>query len=147
MLISLKSDLSWTSIVSNTAKVRFIVNLKSLQTQLPHTLKVCTFSEKLLANWAHNLLKGMNTHAILCHLVKSLNCVVYGHILVERVTEEIERMLTAVNVNRVFIQFLMLVLFHFIEAARTLLLNMHYNSELNDLYLIQKWDNSKASFL
>jgi len=78
----------------------------------------------------------MNTHAILCYLVKSLNCVVYGHILVERVTEEIERMLTAVNVNRVFIQFLMLVLFHFIEAARTLLLNMHYNSELNNLYLI-----------
>jgi len=46
VLISLKSD----SIVSNTAKVKFTVNLKSLQTQLLHTLEVCTFSEKLLAN-------------------------------------------------------------------------------------------------
>ncbi len=44
----------------------------------------------------------MNTYAILCCLVKSLNCVVYEHILIERVTEEIKRMLTAVNVSRVF---------------------------------------------
>jgi len=65
----------------------------------------------------------MNTHAILCCLVKSLNCVAYEHILIERVTEEVKRMLTAVNVNRVFTQSLMLVLSHFIEAARTLLLN------------------------
>ncbi len=65
----------------------------------------------------------MNTHAILCCLVKSLNCVVYEHILIERVTEKIERMLTAVNVSRVFTQSLTLVLSHFIEAARTLLLN------------------------
>ncbi len=65
----------------------------------------------------------MNIHAILCCLVKSLNHVAYEHILIERVTEEIERMLTAVNVNRVFIQSLMLVLLHFIEAARTSLLN------------------------
>ena len=126
MLISLKSDLSQISIVSNTAKVRFTVNLKSLQTQLLYTLKVCTFSEKLLVNWAHNLLKEMNTYAILYCLVKSLNYVVYGHILIKRVTEEVERMLTAVNVNRVFTQFLMLVLLCFIEAARTSLLNMKY---------------------
>jgi len=66
----------------------------------------------------------MNTHAILCHLVKPLNHVVYEHILIERVTEEVERMLTAVNVNRVFTQSLMLVLLCFIEAARTLLLNI-----------------------
>jgi len=65
----------------------------------------------------------MNTHAILCCLVKSLNHVVYGHILIERVTEEVKRMLTAVNVNRVFTQSLMLILSHFIEAARTSLLN------------------------
>ncbi len=50
VLISLKSDLSWTSIISNTARAEFTVNLKSLQTQLLHTLEVCTFSEKLLAN-------------------------------------------------------------------------------------------------
>jgi len=50
VLISLKSDLSQISIVSNTAKAEFTVNLKSLQTQLSHTLEVCTFSEKLLAN-------------------------------------------------------------------------------------------------
>ncbi len=125
MLISLKLNLSQILIISNTAKVRFTVNLKSLQTQLLHTLKVCTFSEKLLANWAHNLLKEMNTHVILCHLVKSLNYVVYGHILIKRVTEEVERMLTAVNINRVFTQFLMLVLLHFIEAARTSLLNKY----------------------
>ena len=50
VLISLKSDLSQTSIISNTVKVRFTVNLKSLQTQLPYTLEVCTFSKKLLAN-------------------------------------------------------------------------------------------------
>jgi len=72
---------------------------------------------------AHNLLKEMNTHAILCHLVKFLNYVAYGHILIKRVTEEVERMLTAVNVSRVFTQFLMLILFYFIEVARTLLLN------------------------
>ncbi len=65
----------------------------------------------------------MNTHAILCHLVKSLNYVAYGHVLIERVTEEVERMLTAVNVSRVFTQPLMLVLSCFIEAARTSLLN------------------------
>ncbi len=69
----------------------------------------------------------MNTHTILCCLVESLNCVVYGYILIERVTEEVERMLTAVNVNRVFTQFLMLVLLHFIEAARTPLLNKNLN--------------------
>jgi len=123
VLISLKLNLSQTSIINNTAKVRFTVNLKSLQTQLLHTLEVYTFSEKLLANWAYNLLKEMNTHAILCCLVKSLNCVVYEHVLIEKVIEEVERMLTAVNVNRVFTQSLMLVLLHFIEAARTSLLN------------------------
>ncbi len=55
--------------------------------------------------------------------MKSLNYVVYEHIFVERVAEEVERMLTAVNINKIFIQFLTLVLLHFIEAARTLLLN------------------------
>jgi len=123
VLISLKSDLSQTLIVSNTAKVRFTMNLKSLQTQLLHTLEVCTFSKKLLANQTHNLLKEMNTHTILCCLVKSLNCVVYEHILIKKVTEKVKRMLTAVNVSRVFTQSLMLVLLCFIEAARTLLLN------------------------
>ncbi len=66
----------------------------------------------------------MNTHTILCCLVKSLNCVAYEHILIKRVTEEVERMLTAVNVNRVFTQSLMLVLSHFIKVARTSLLNI-----------------------
>jgi len=66
----------------------------------------------------------MNIHAILCHLVKSLNCVVYEHILIKKVTEKVKRMLTAVNVSRVFTQSLMLILFHFIEAARTSLLNI-----------------------
>jgi len=65
----------------------------------------------------------MNIHTILCYLVKSLNYVVYEHVLIKRVTEEVKRTLTAVNVSRVFIQFLILVLFHFIEAARTSLLN------------------------
>ncbi len=65
----------------------------------------------------------MNIHAILCCLVKPLNHVVYEYILIERVTEEVIRMLTVVNVNRVFTQSLMLVLSHFIEAARTSLLN------------------------
>jgi len=58
--------------------------------------------------------------------VKLLNCVVYEHIFVERVIEEVKRILTAVNVNRVFTQSLMLVLSHFIEVARTLLLNTIY---------------------
>ncbi len=48
------------------------------------------------------LLKEMNTHAILCYLVKSLNYVVYEHILIKRVTEEVERILIVINVNRVF---------------------------------------------
>ncbi len=34
--------------------------------------------------------------------MKFLNCIVYEHILIERVTEEVERMLTAVNVSKVF---------------------------------------------
>jgi len=50
VLISLKLNLSQILIVSNTAKVRFIMNLKSLQTQLLYTLEVCIFSKKLLAN-------------------------------------------------------------------------------------------------
>ncbi len=50
VLISLKLDLSQILIINNTAKVRFTVNLKSLQTQLLYILKVYTFSEKLLAN-------------------------------------------------------------------------------------------------
>ncbi len=73
----------------------------------------------------------MNIHAILCCLVKLLNCVVYEHILIKRVTEEVERMLTAVNVNKVFTQSLMLVLLCFIEAARTLLLNKKDNNDDN----------------
>jgi len=70
------------------------------------------------------MLKEMNTHAILCCLVKLLNYVVYGHILIKRVTEEVERMLTVVNVNRVFTQFLTLVLFYFIEIAKISFLNI-----------------------
>ncbi len=65
----------------------------------------------------------MNTHAILCYLVKFLNCVAYEHVLIKRVTEEVERMLTAVNIDRVFTQSLMLILLHFIEAAKTSFLN------------------------
>jgi len=68
----------------------------------------------------------MNTYIILCYLVKSLNYVVYEHVLIERVTKEVKKKLTAVNVNRVFIQSLMLILLYFIEAARTLLLNRNY---------------------
>ncbi len=56
--------------------------------------------------------------------MKSLNYVVYEHILIERITEEVKRILTTINVNRVFTQSLMLVLSHFIEVARTLLLNI-----------------------
>jgi len=48
------------------------------------------------------LLKEINTHTILCYLVKSLNYVVYEHILIKKVTEEVERILTAINVNKVF---------------------------------------------
>ena len=48
------------------------------------------------------LMKEMNTYVILYHLVKSLNCVVYEHILIKRVTEEVKRKLTTVNVNKVF---------------------------------------------
>jgi len=44
----------------------------------------------------------INTYAILCCLVKFLNCVAYEHILIKRVTEEVERMLTAINMNKVF---------------------------------------------
>jgi len=66
----------------------------------------------------------MNTHAILCCLVKSLNCVVYEHVLIKRVTEEIERILTAVNMNRVFTQSLTLILFCFIETVKTSFFNI-----------------------
>ena len=66
----------------------------------------------------------MNTHAILCCLVKLLNCVVYEHILIERVTKKVKRMLTTINVNRVFTQSLMLILSYFIETAKTSFLNI-----------------------
>ncbi len=56
--------------------------------------------------------------------MKSLNCVVYEHILIERVTKEIEKILIAVNVNKVFTQSLMLILLHFIEIAKTSFLNI-----------------------
>ncbi len=59
--------------------------------------------------------------------MKSLNCVVYEYILIEKVTKEVKRMLTAINVNKVFTQSLTLILSHFIEAARTLLFNKIYN--------------------
>ncbi len=63
--------------------------------------------------------------------MKSLNCVVYGHILIEKVAEEVKRILTTVNVSRVFTQSLILVLLCFIEAARTSLLN-----NLNEFVLL-----------
>ncbi len=68
----------------------------------------------------------MNIYAILCCLVKSLNYIVYEHVLIERVTEEVKRMLTAVNISKVCAQSLTLVLLCFIEAARTLLLNINF---------------------
>jgi len=43
------------------------------------------------------VLKEMNTHAILCCLVKLLNHVAYEHVLIERVTEEVKRMLITVR--------------------------------------------------
>ncbi len=55
--------------------------------------------------------------------MKSLNYVIYKYVLIKRVTEEVERMLTTVNISKVFTQFLMLILLYFIEAAKTLLLN------------------------
>jgi len=61
--------------------------------------------------------------------VKSLNYVVYEYIFIKRVIKEVKRMLTTVNVNRVFTQSLTLVLSCFIEAARTLLLNKSDNNE------------------
>jgi len=69
--------------------------------------------------------------------VEPLNCVAYGHVLIERVSEEVERMLTAINVNRVFTQPLTLVLPRFIEAARTPL--------LNTFIIILKLSQSKTS--
>ena len=68
--------------------------------------------------------------------MKFLNYVVYEYILIKRVTEKVERMLTAVNVNKVFIQFLMLVLSCFIEAARTLLLNKKRNKIISFFFFI-----------
>jgi len=77
----------------------------------------------------------MNIYVILCYLVKSLNCVVYEHVLIKRVTEEVKRKLIVVNINKVFIYSLTLILLHFIEAARTLLLNS--NILLKEIYNLQ----------
>ncbi len=68
--------------------------------------------------------KKVDIHAILCCLVKSLNHVVYEHILIKRVAEKVKRTLTAVNIDRVFTQSLMLILFHFIKVVKTSLLNI-----------------------
>jgi len=75
--------------------------------------------------------------------VKFLNCVVYEYILIKRVTEEVERMLTVVNVSKVFTQLLMLVLLCFIEAARTLLLNINYQINIKDM---SQFSESQLSF-
>ena len=56
--------------------------------------------------------------------MKSLNCVVYEYILIKKVIEEVKRMLTAVNVSRVFTQSLTLILFYFIEITKTSFLNI-----------------------
>ena len=74
--------------------------------------------------------------------MKSLNYVVYEHILIERVTEEVKRTLTAINVSKVFTQSLTLVLLCFIEAARTLLLNKD-----RDLYMLMKIKIRMLTFL
>jgi len=74
--------------------------------------------------------------------VKSLNYVVYEHILIERVTEEVKRTLTAINVSKVFTQSLTLVLLCFIEVARTLLLNKD-----RDLYMLMKIKIRMLTFL
>jgi len=50
--------------------------------------------------------------------------IIYEYILIKRVTEEVKRMLTAVNMNKVFTQSLILILFYFIEIAKTSLLNI-----------------------
>ncbi len=74
--------------------------------------------------------------------MKSLNYVVYEHILIERVTEEVKRTLTAINVSKVFTQSLTLVLLCFIEVARTLLLNKD-----RDLYMLMKIKIRMLTFL
>ncbi len=74
--------------------------------------------------------------------MKSLNYVVYEHILIKRVTEEVKRTLTAINVSKVFTQSLTLVLLCFIEAARTLLLNKD-----RDLYMLMKIKIRMLTFL
>jgi len=77
--------------------------------------------------------------------VKFLNYVVYEYILIKRVTEEVKRMLTAVNVNKVFIQFLMLVLSCFIEAARTLLLNKKRNKIFFFFFIFSSNENNNIN--
>ncbi len=62
--------------------------------------------------------------------MKSLNCVVYEHILIERITEKVKRILTVVNMSRVFTQSLTLILSCFIEVARTSLLNKKLNKTI-----------------
>ncbi len=91
--------------------------------------------------------------------MKSLNCIVYEYILIKRVIEEVKRMLTVINVNRIFTQSLTLILLHFIEAARTSLLNMfsdilylinfikYYLSVVYNFFLYFKKRAFQASFI
>ncbi len=58
--------------------------------------------EALKANSLMTYWKNVNIYAILYCLVKSLNYVVYEYVLIKKVTEEVKRTLTAVNVNKVF---------------------------------------------
>jgi len=44
--------------------------------------------------------------------------------LLRELQKKVKRMLTAVNVNRVFTQSLMLILFYFIEVIKTSFLNI-----------------------
>jgi len=100
-------------------KIHQFITLK-LQSQFLESLN----SILLMQNKKMCILKEMNIHTILYCLVKLLNCVVYEHVLIEKVTEEVEKILTAVNVNRVFTQSLMLILFCFIEVAKISFLNI-----------------------
>jgi len=45
----------------------------------------------------------MNTYAILYHLVKLLNYIIYEYVLIKRVKKRSKRTLTAININKVFI--------------------------------------------
>ncbi len=109
MHIKISENEEMNRMIKTVVQIRDLHTEKKQITEIWHLIAICKtrlcqqIAKEWINDWKNETYwKKVDIYAILCHLVKFLNCVVYEHILIKKVTEEVERMLTAVNVNRVF---------------------------------------------